>query len=383
MNTNELSIYLTKQINQLIKFEASETPGPEIQSSIDLIEDKNTKDLFLAVNELMSKLNEANSFVDGLSKGHLDVEVPRHNLLISPFKQLHANLSHLVWQVKRISEGDLNQEIDFLGDFSLHFNKLISFLKEKELYEKALSQLNDDKDRFMQILAHDLRSPFTALLGFSDILLSNFREYDSDEIEMQLSLLSQTAHSTYNLLNDLLLWSMSQSGKLPFYPKRLSFIDICNEVLSCKCNQADSKNIKIGCSEKEPIYLFADINMIKTVLRNLITNAIKFTHINGEVTLYAQKEGEFATISVCDNGVGISPNNQLKLWDFTTPFATEGTEHEQGTGLGLLLCKEFVEKHGGKIWVESELGKGSNFKFTMPLFKEESALFQEGFSIFR
>lgn len=368
MNSKELSIYLTTQINQLLQTGISETPGLEIQSSINQLDDKSSQELFVAVGELISKLNEANSFVDGLSKGHLDVEVPKQNLVISPFKQLHANLSHLVWQVKRISEGDLNQEIDFLGDFSLHFNKLISFLREKELYEKALSQLNDDKDRFMQILAHDLRSPFTALLGFSDILLSNFREYDFDEIEMQLSLLSQTAHSTYNLLNDLLLWSMSQSGKLPFNPKRLPFIVICNEVLSCKCNQSDSKHINIDCSEKEPIYLFADVHMLKTVLRNLITNAIKFTHINGQVTVYVQKEGEFATISVRDNGVGISLDNQQKLWDFTTPFATEGTEHEQGTGLGLLLCKEFVEKHGGKIWVESELGKGSNFKFTMPLF---------------
>lgn len=316
----------------------------------------------------MTKIDEANGFVEGLSKGKLDIEVPRHNLLISPFKQLHANLSHLVWQVQRISEGNYNHKIDFLGDFSIYLNKLIHFLKEKQQIQKELSHLNADKDRFMQILAHDLRSPFNALLGFTDLLIENFREYDFDEIEMQLSIINQTALKTYHLLNDLLLWSQSQSGKLPFEPEKLNFIVICNEILEGKQNQLSSKNLAVNCFESETIFIQSDINMLKTILRNLISNAIKFTPKNGKITIYAKKDQENAIITVSDNGVGMSTENQQKLWDISNPFTTKGTEKEEGTGLGLMLCKDFVEKHGGKIWVESELGKGSSFKFTMPLY---------------
>lgn len=368
MNIQELSVYFTKQLEQLLKFSTSEKLGVEVQSSIEKLQDNYSQDLFSVIAELIEKLNEANNFISDLSKGHLDVEVPRHNLLISPFKQLHSNLSHLDWQVERISEGDFNQKIDFLGDFSLHFNKLISFLREKDRLERELSQLNEDKDRFMQILAHDLRNPFTVLLGLSDLLLANFREYDSEQIEMQLSMLSQTAHSTYNLLSDLLLWSRSQSGKLPFEPTKFNLIEICKEILVGKKNMFSAKKITIDCVETHPIYVLADLNMVKTILRNLISNAIKFTNSGGHIVIDTQIDMDNVIVSIFDNGVGISAQNQVKLWDIAESFVTEGTEHEQGTGLGLTLCREFVEKHGGKIWVESELGKGSNFRFTLPIF---------------
>jgi len=236
----------------------------------------------------------------------------------------------------------------------------------KQQNEK-LKKLNADKDRFMSILAHDLRSPFNSLLGFTDLLLKNLQKYDTKKIESQLKIIHQTTHQTYNLLEDLLLWTKSQSGKLPYEPKRIVFIELCKEIIDYFTNQSDAKGIKINSFEHKNTILNADLNMLKTILRNLISNAIKFTNKNGEINIYAEINIDNVIITISDNGVGIGENDQTKLWNFSNPFTTEGTANEKGTGLGLLLCKEFVEKHGGKIWVESDFGKGSDFKFTMPL----------------
>jgi len=237
-------------------------------------------------------------------------------------------------------------------------------LKESE---KKLKILNADKDRFLQILAHDLKNPFSALLGFSNLLLKNIHKYDIDKIENQLNIIHQTTQKTYNLLEDILLWSKAQSGKLTIEPQKIVFTEICTKIINTFKNQADTKEISINCFEPEKTILEADLNMFKTILRNLISNAIKFTNKSGQINIYSEKNQNNVTITVSDNGIGIEKENQLKLWDFTQSISTIGTSNEKGTGLGLLLCKEFVEKHGGKIWVESELGKGSDFKFTLPL----------------
>jgi len=234
-------------------------------------------------------------------------------------------------------------------------------------FANELKQMNVDKDRFLTILAHDLKSPFNSLLGFSDLLLENLHKYDIDKIEKQLKIISQTTHKTYNLLEDLLLWSKSQAGKLIIEPQIIVFNEICTEIINNLKHQADAKEISINCFEPEKAVLTADLNMFKTILRNLISNAIKFTNKNGQINIYIEKNHKNVTITVSDNGIGIEKDNLPKLWDFTQPISTIGTADEKGTGFGLLLCKEFVEKHSGTIWVESELGKGSDFKFTMPL----------------
>jgi len=233
--------------------------------------------------------------------------------------------------------------------------------------EKELLQLNADKDRFMQILAHDLRSPFTALLGFSELLLSNFRNYSLEDIESQLLIIRNTSKKTFHLLEDILLWSKSPSGKLPFNPQEHDFSLVCQEIIEEKSNQALLKNIAITLAQSSPVTVFSDKAMLSTILRNLLSNAIKFTPKNGSISIQCEKNGEMATIIVSDDGVGISSDIQAKIWDFSNPITTKGTEKEHGSGFGLSLCKEFVEKHGGKIWVESNNTKGSDFKFTMPL----------------
>ncbi|HUX55052.1 MAG TPA: PAS domain-containing sensor histidine kinase, partial [Williamwhitmania sp.] len=228
-----------------------------------------------------------------------------------------------------------------------------------------LKELNADKDRFMSILAHDLKTPFNSLLGFSELLLKNIADYDTNTIRSQVKIINETAKSTYGLLEDTLLWARAQSGKLPFDPQKVSFLDICSEVVQSLRRVADAKKISIKQFAEEDFTLFADVAMLKTVLRNLISNAIKFTNSGGDITLYAVNKGGEVVINVVDNGVGIGPEEIANLFDASQFSSTTGTEGEKGTGLGLLLCKDFVDKHGGRIWVESVEGKGSEFKFTI------------------
>lgn len=249
-------------------------------------------------------------------------------------------------------------------------------IKEKHSLEKTLIQLNEanaelnklnvDKDRFMAILGHDLRSPFTALLGLSDLLMENITEFDNDEIKKMAGGINKTAQSTFNLLEDILMWARTQQGKNPFKPQNLNFTDICKNVLETLYPNAKAKNIAINCLTADHLNVFADIDMLKTVLRNLVSNALKFTKDSGVIKITTEQTSLNVTISVSDNGIGINPDNLAKLFDVGQVLTTKGTKNEKGTGLGLLLCKEFVEKHGGRIWVESEEGKGSEFKFTLP-----------------
>jgi signal transduction histidine kinase len=238
--------------------------------------------------------------------------------------------------------------------------------------EKELSQLNLDKDRFISILSHDLKSPFNNLLGLTEALIEDIRSLSIDEIERMVQLINSTTRSTYNLLEDILLWTRTQSGKIPFNPQKHNFTDTCKNVIEILKPNADAKNITINCNNKAGLKVFADIDMLKTLLRNLVSNAIKFTFNGGVIDIVAIENSHAVSISVADNGVGIKPDNKAKLFDISEVFSTKGTEDEEGTGLGLLICKEFVEKHGGKIWVESEAGKGSDFNFTLPQFTDSN-----------
>jgi signal transduction histidine kinase len=152
----------------------------------------------------------------------------------------------------------------------------------------------------------------------------------------------------------------------------LIFRDICLDIFEILNSNANAKNITINYSAPDEINIFADIDMFKAVLRNLVSNAIKFTNNGGAININAEENSGNVTISVSDNGIGIKPHDLTKLFDISQVRTTTGTSEETGTGLGLLLCKEFVEKHGGKIWVESEVGKGSDFKFTLPISTEQA-----------
>ena len=237
-------------------------------------------------------------------------------------------------------------------------------LANKELQQSL--QLNRDKDRFISILAHDLRSPFSSILGFLLLLSENIRSYTIEEIEEHIKIINQSAQNTFNLLEDLILWTMSQSGRFPYEPQKLIFTEVCTEVVGILEPIASAKGITLNYFIPEEITVFADNNMLKTVLRNLVSNAIKFTNPGGRIDIYARKSEANITISVSDNGIGMEPEILNTLFDISKTQTTKGTGDESGTGLGLFLCKEFIEKHGGEIRVESQKNEGSSFYFTLP-----------------
>jgi signal transduction histidine kinase len=248
-------------------------------------------------------------------------------------------------------------------------NSYIALQKQKDELQtlaNELQRLNIDKDRFMAIIGHDLKSPFNALLGLSEMLAEEIHNINIKEIEEIAKTLNKAARNTYSLLEDILLWTRAQSGKIPFKPRKLNFTAITNDVIGLTGPAAKSKNITINHSEVANINIYADPDMIKTVLRNLVSNAIKFTNKYGLINIKSVQADSELIISVSDNGIGITPDNLTKLFKNSEIITTKGTADETGTGLGLLLCKEFVETHGGKIWVESEPGKGCEFKFTLP-----------------
>ena len=244
---------------------------------------------------------------------------------------------------------------------------------ELKQYSEKLAESNATKDKFFSIIAHDLKGPFNVILGFSDLILeTEFEISDPAEILDFVHTIRDSAQHTYELLVNLLEWAKSQTGKMQFNPETISIEKLFNEAINLAESAAKNKNIEISFVQSENLEIYADKNMIATILRNLIGNAIKFTPKNGKINLKSALKNNAVLITVSDTGIGIEPNNIAKLFKIGEIFYSKGTENEKGTGLGLILCKEFIEKHGGKIWVKSELGKGSDFKFTIPLFSENN-----------
>ena len=233
-------------------------------------------------------------------------------------------------------------------------------------YTSKLSKLNADKDLFISILAHDLSNHFNSIIGLLDLLKEHFRKFTTEETEEQIRNIHKSANTAFSLLQDLLIWVRTQSGFIHFEPANFNVDSICDEVINNLKYYAQGKNISLQCKIPADLMVKADIQMLKTILRNLISNAIKFTPSEGKIMVMAEKKKNETLITVSDNGIGIDPAMQNQLFkDFKT-YSTNGTKGEKGTGLGLLICKMYVEKHDGKIWVESTPGKGSNFKFTLP-----------------
>lgn len=261
------------------------------------------------------------------------------------------------------SEGMVRMVIGMINDITERKRAEASLKKSEE----RLRELNATKDTFISILSHDLRSPFTAILGFAELLLDSIDYADKEDIRDQVGVIHTHSSKTLTLLNDILAWAMAQSGKMTVSPTAINFPTTSRAVAESLFNQAKKKNIHIECKQGADFEVFADENMLQTILRNLISNAVKFTPPGGRIVISSTTDNEFATITVSDNGIGIDKNDIPRLWDLSSPLSTEGTAGETGTGYGLLLCKELVEKQGGKIWAESSPGKGSDFIFTLPL----------------
>ncbi len=233
--------------------------------------------------------------------------------------------------------------------------------------EKELQNLNASKDRFFSIIAHDIKNPLAGILGFGEHLVRNYKTLDPEEIKEIAVTINDASHNLYSLLENLLSWSRLQTGRLKYSPTSFNLKEICSKSIELQKINAGNKGISLKSNLEDMLEVHADINMFMLVIRNLLSNAVKFTNKGGTIVITSGREGGMAIICIRDNGVGISEENILKLFHIDGGFSTRGTSNEEGTGLGLLLCKECVEKNGGTISVSSKPGEGSTFCFTVPL----------------
>lgn len=282
------------------------------------------------------------------------------------FKMLHHN-SEKHYEA-RIVKSHKNEVLMLLRDVTNLKQNENQILKIAE----DLKQINDTKDKFVSIIAHDVRTPIIALIGYAEILADDIDELQKSEIKDFASSIVDISKQTIGLLTNLLEWSRLQTGRIEFHPSPINAHTICENTLSLLTSNAEQKNISIVNDLEEETYVFADENMMQSIFNNLVTNAIKFTNKNGLITISSKHIDDMIRFVVKDNGVGMSVEQKQMLFGMNKSFTTPGTTNEKGSGLGMILCKDFIEKHGGKIWVESDSGLGSEFFFTIPAAAKES-----------
>lgn len=246
-----------------------------------------------------------------------------------------------------------------------------SDIHEKKLAELELKKNNATKDRFFSIIAHDLKNPFNSMIGLSELLHENFDELDVKNQKKFVGAIHEGILKTYDLLEDLLIWSRTQRNTIDFFPKPVDLLMTINEVLETVRLAAENKEIEIMNEVKAGTVILADNFMLSFIVRNLLMNAIKFTPKTGKILVESSEElknkQRFLKIAVHDTGVGIDKDYLERIFDIGQNVSRPGTENEKGTGMGLPICYEFVKKHGGDIWVESTPGDGSHFFFTFPM----------------
>lgn len=283
------------------------------------------------------------------------------------FRLINKN-GNIVWvrnklTVLRNRKGEITKAFGLVSDISLQKKA------EEDLHLSAqkLKKLNETKDRFISIISHDLRTPFSSILGFTDLLLSD-DDLSPEDRKQYISYIQESSKNMLGLVNSLLDWTRLQTGRINFEPVRFELFDIAQRAISSLSGFAIQKNITLKNEINSEFVVFVDSNLISQVFNNLLSNALKFTPGGGTITITAKQADQprFIEVSVTDTGVGIKPENISKVFNIDSKFTTDGTSGEKGTGLGLSLVREIVERHGGKINVESTVGKGTRFFFTLP-----------------
>lgn len=274
----------------------------------------------------------------------------------------------VVWAITTVSLiRDANKPQFFIAQIQ-NITKRKKFEEQIVKYAEELKLLNAAKDKFFSIISHDLRSPFNSLLGLTEYISQSYDEMTPQEIRSSVTSIYQSSKQVYNLILNLLEWSMIQTGRLTVNKSVINLVDLGIEMMDLYSESANQKRIELINSMKDDILIYADKYMIDTILRNFVSNAIKFTNPGGKIIIKGMINGDNAEISVTDTGIGISPEDQKNLFRIDEQIKRDGTANEKGTGLGLILCKEFSEKNGGVLWVESEEGKGSRFSVTLPRY---------------
>jgi len=283
-------------------------------------------------------------------------------------RYLH-NKGDVIWTITTISLiRDADEKPLFFIAQVQDITKRKKFEEQLIKYTEELKLLNSAKDKFFSIISHDLRSPFNSLLGLTEYITHSYNEMTPLEIKSSISNVYNSSKQVYNLILNLLEWSLIQSGRLTVNKSVINLAELGNEIMNLYGEGANHKKINLINSMNQEILVYADKYMIDTIVRNFVSNSIKFTNHGGQIIIKGIINGDNAEVSVTDTGIGLSQEDQKNLFRIDEQTRRDGTANEKGTGLGLILCKEFIEKNNGVLWVESEEGKGSRFSFTVPRY---------------
>lgn len=303
---------------------------------------KNNKDRIEIVHELLAYGSSIDNQVEMIRKDNSIIHVNLNLSVINIHGEEHIISTHFDVTAKQ---------------------EIIKNLKESE---NQLKELNSSKDKFFSIIAHDLRGPFSGFLGLTELLSTEWEQLPVADVKRMTKAIFESAKSVYQLLNDLLLWSTTQLGSIKFEPEMLDLFDLTSSNVFLLRDTAKNKTIELELICRKNTLVYCDRNMITTVIRNLIDNAIKFTPENGKVKIYSERFSNYIKVCVEDNGCGMDASVSKNLFNLEQKLSTLGTKGEKGTGLGLKLCKEFIDMHDGEIWAESEKGIGTKVFFTLP-----------------
>jgi signal transduction histidine kinase len=374
VNISRLSLFenLSWKENPCLTYEwCKDGISPKINILRELVFDSSHPSYLLLIKSDLVIVNDLNNikyrdFFDTFRK--FDVSA----MLFMPLYLSEIHIGYVTFEVCNDTRIWQNDEIQLLKTFG---NIISTAFERKNMEEKrlrsevSLLKANATKDKFFSIISRDLLAPYSSLISLSTMLLDNYSKWPEEKRRLFVDSIRESSKQGYKLLENLIIWSKIQSGTIEFFPTDVDLRSALSLAAEQLLESADNKNIRLHGIPEDFIFVYADYHMLHCIIKNLLSNAIKFTPENGEINIDFRKYNDSVEVSVCDNGIGIEKayiNSLFKIERFSNDFAP--TE-EKGTGLGLIICREFVEKNRGKIWVESKLGEGSCFKFTVPLSK--------------
>lgn len=341
----------------------------EYQNTKNLLTDSlANQDKYLKLRELdiLFESEERSQEIKNLSESNRENEIKISNQRLLIYGFIFLIFITVIFSFILLKQNREKIKLNTL--LSLNNIKIEEKNKEIVAQHKDLQKVNETKDRFFSIIGHDLKNPLNSIIGFSELLHERIDQYDSEKIKKYLAIIHDTAQRSNELLENLLNWALTQGKSVTYNPEKISLKNKIEQVFGLLKAQAEKKNITLQSNFSMNCVVLADNNMLYTILRNLISNAIKFSNANSEINVLVIPKDEFCEITVQDKGVGISEKDIDLLFDFNSRGQLEKKKHS-GSGLGLILCKEFIEKCGGTIYVKSKLNEGSEFIFTLPTFK--------------
>lgn len=292
-------------------------------------------------------------------------------------KAMQSN-SDAVYETRVIAKDGRTEEVEIISKPFIYKNKHVRVVAMREIterkrYTNELVKTNEQnkkliatKDKLFSIIAHDLKNPFNAIIGLSSLVKRDIDKLDKEELLDMISMIHDSSQYAHGLLDNLLEWALIQTGALQFKPSKINLYEQLKPILAITSSNASAKKLEINTEIEQELYIFADSRMLRTILLNLISNAIKFTPRKGMINIKSYKQGNSTRIEIRDNGIGIEPNVVTRLFDIDNMVSSKGTDNEQGTGLGLILCHELILRHNGKLDITSIPGQGTTFSITLP-----------------